>query len=166
VEGKLMFDVGDRVVLLEKGVASVKGFVARAPDGSFTPSAAGQPGAFLELALAHKERAFIPLEAVADLTRPLISKADAEAALETLRSSEGHRPADLDAAMREAIRSSSASIIATTLRGLYVRPQPAGFRTRMAIVTLEALLFGELSAVLGIERSTLETEMRQRYPLD
>jgi hypothetical protein len=63
------------------------------------------------------------------------------------------------------LRNGSSLERATVLRRLYASKQPISEANASAIRTFEDSVLEEISIVLGIDRSDLEREMRERYPL-
>ena len=114
-------------------------------------------------------RAFIPVDSATTMLRPLISRSEAEGDLAILRGectvTDNRHSREIREERERILRAGSSNERARILRTLYAARQPISDSNATAIRAFEDVVLEEISLVIGIERSELENEMRERYPV-
>jgi RNA polymerase-interacting CarD/CdnL/TRCF family regulator len=123
----------------------------------------------LAITFASGLRAFIPVDNAARMLKPLASHDEARTDLEILRGAHSQIDRRNHREVREEreriLKNGTSAERATVLRGLYAAKAPISDSNASAIRAFEDSVLEEISIVLGIPRSDLEGEMRERYPV-
>jgi RNA polymerase-interacting CarD/CdnL/TRCF family regulator len=160
------YGVGERLFLASAGVVTVQGHAAQGEGGRPAPLRPGDAPAFYVVG-NDDVTACVPLDQAERTLRPLVDRPTAERMLAVLREPAPPGPASRESVLdrgKRVVHSGTPMDHAWFLRELFGLPLPLSEPVAQGLQFFCGIVLGEISAVLGESRESLERELRSRYP--